>query len=260
MPEQQRVDLAPINTKLAEMDKAIHAIKMPELQRVDLAPINTKLAEMDKAIHAIKMPEQTKLDLQPIYVRFAEIERHIGAIRIPAPSVLDLSPVLSRFGSIEDKMKTLSKMEEVDFASLFVRLDQIEQAFNLNIKHLSKQVADTDKHLEKAFVAVVADYSKHIRPDGGKNLLTGPVYGKPDDLKRIVGVAGVLEKMMHNIGVYYFWQVAEWTAEDIVFVDSKLTAFRGRIKRDHWVKQCRKFAQEPTSARPTNGAHSNLSH
>jgi predicted flap endonuclease-1-like 5' DNA nuclease len=74
-------------------------------------------------------------------------------------------------------------------------------------------------------------------------------HGKSDDLKLIKGVAGALEKMLHNIGVYYFWQVAEWSREDIAYADARLEVFKGRIERDHWVEQCREFAKRVESAR-----------
>ena len=79
--------------------------------------------------------------------------------------------------------------------------------------------------------------------------LVSPVYGRPDDLKLIKGVANVLEGMMHKIGVFYFWQIADWSAADIAHVDSLLTAFKGRITRDQWKKQARSFAALPSSAR-----------
>jgi predicted flap endonuclease-1-like 5' DNA nuclease len=55
--------------------------------------------------------------------------------------------------------------------------------------------------------------------------------------------------MLHGIGVFYFWQVADWTPADIEYVDSQLTAFKGRIRRDEWVRQSREFAQLESSAR-----------
>jgi predicted flap endonuclease-1-like 5' DNA nuclease len=83
---------------------------------------------------------------------------------------------------------------------------------------------------------------------GSRNLLTHAAYGSPDDLKLIKGVAEVLEKMLHNIGVYYFWQIAEWTPDDIAHADAQLTAFKGRISRDDWVTQARQFAHSDSAA------------
>ena len=57
-----------------------------------------------------------------------------------------------------------------------------------------------------------------------------------------------LEQTLHDIGVYYFWQVADWTAQDIDHADAQLTVFHGRIGRDHWVAQARELAQPPPSS------------
>jgi predicted flap endonuclease-1-like 5' DNA nuclease len=78
---------------------------------------------------------------------------------------------------------------------------------------------------------------------GSRNLLQGPAYGRPDELKRIKGVGNVLEKMLHDIGVYYFWQIAEWTGDDVAHADAQLTSFKGRIARDGWVVQAQRLMQ-----------------
>ncbi|MEL6761660.1 MAG: hypothetical protein AAFP04_14830, partial [Myxococcota bacterium] len=75
-------------------------------------------------------------------------------------------------------------------------------------------------------------------------LYEAPIRGEPDDLKRIAGVGKVLEKMLHDVGVYYFDQVASWDAKQVDYVNSKLTAFKGRIKRDNWVEQAKSLALE----------------
>jgi predicted flap endonuclease-1-like 5' DNA nuclease len=93
--------------------------------------------------------------------------------------------------------------------------------------------------------------SRNIRA-GSRNLLTHEVFGKGDDLKEIVGVAAGLERLLHDIGVYYFWQIAEWTAQDVTYVDQRLKAFKGRILRDDWIRQCAKLAKKAGAAqKPT---------
>jgi predicted flap endonuclease-1-like 5' DNA nuclease len=60
-----------------------------------------------------------------------------------------------------------------------------------------------------------------------------------DDLKEIVGVGPVLERLLHRHGIHRFRQVALWTREDIRRIDAFLNDFHGRIRRDHWVRQAR---------------------
>ena len=62
---------------------------------------------------------------------------------------------------------------------------------------------------------------------------------EPDDLKLIVGIGPVLERMLRNLGIGTFRQIARWTARDIAEFDAKLPEFPGRIVRDQWVTQAR---------------------
>jgi predicted flap endonuclease-1-like 5' DNA nuclease len=68
-------------------------------------------------------------------------------------------------------------------------------------------------------------------------LLDGP--GTPDDLKLIVGVGPVLERMLYQLGVSTFRQIARWSERDIDEVEARLPEFPGRIRRDQWVVQAR---------------------
>lgn len=82
-------------------------------------------------------------------------------------------------------------------------------------------------------------------------LLDGP--GAPDDLKLIVGVGPVLERMLQQLGIATYRQIARWSERDIDEFDARLPEFHGRIRRDGWVTQARALHQskygEPPSAR-----------
>jgi NADH-quinone oxidoreductase subunit E len=80
------------------------------------------------------------------------------------------------------------------------------------------------------------------KSDGKPELLTKP-RGKADDLKLIWGVGPALEKLLNKIGVWHFDQVAAWSAAELKHVDEMLEGFKGRAKRDEWVKQAKKLAK-----------------
>ena len=65
----------------------------------------------------------------------------------------------------------------------------------------------------------------------------------PDDLKMIVGIGPVLERMLHNLGIMTFQQIARWSERDIADFDARLPEFPGRIRRDQWVTQARELHQ-----------------
>ena len=73
------------------------------------------------------------------------------------------------------------------------------------------------------------------------NLLKG-AKGDADDLKKISGVGPKLEGTLNEIGVFHFWQIAEWGPAEIEYMDDRLS-FKGRIERDDWIKQAGEFAE-----------------
>ncbi|MFO1397806.1 MAG: hypothetical protein U1F48_12155 [Burkholderiales bacterium] len=85
--------------------------------------------------------------------------------------------------------------------------------------------------------ALVVDIENNALPP----LLDGP--NTPDDLKLIVGVGPVLERMLHQLGVTTYRQIARWSERDIDEFDARLPEFPGRIRRDGWVAQARALHQ-----------------
>ncbi len=67
--------------------------------------------------------------------------------------------------------------------------------------------------------------------------------GEADDLKKISGVGPKLEGTLNEIGVFHFWQIAEWGPAEIAYMDDRLS-FKGRIERDNWIAQAAEFAAE----------------
>lgn len=66
--------------------------------------------------------------------------------------------------------------------------------------------------------------------------------GGADDLKEIKGVGPKLEQLCHQLGIYHFSQIAEWSEDEVAWMDANLKGFRGRVSRDDWVAQARILA------------------
>lgn len=77
----------------------------------------------------------------------------------------------------------------------------------------------------------------------GRPELLSKARGVADDLKLIRGVGPALEKLLNKIGVWHFDQIASWSAKELAWIDEKLEGFKGRAKRDEWIKQAKKLAQ-----------------
>jgi predicted flap endonuclease-1-like 5' DNA nuclease len=67
--------------------------------------------------------------------------------------------------------------------------------------------------------------------------------GGPDNLKEIKGVGPKLEELLHSMGFFHFDQIANWTADEIAWVDANLQGFKGRVSRDNWVEQAKILAE-----------------
>lgn len=65
----------------------------------------------------------------------------------------------------------------------------------------------------------------------------------PDDLTRISGVASLLEGRLHEMGIRTFREITTWSAADMDRIDDQL-GFEGRIQRDDWQGQARRFHNE----------------
>jgi predicted flap endonuclease-1-like 5' DNA nuclease len=80
---------------------------------------------------------------------------------------------------------------------------------------------------------IVVDIERNAPPP----LLDAP--GTPDDLKLIVGVGPVIERMLYQMGIATYRQIARLTERDIDEIEARLREFPGRIRRDGWVTQAR---------------------
>ncbi|MGE5738962.1 MAG: hypothetical protein ACM34F_08715 [Betaproteobacteria bacterium] len=80
---------------------------------------------------------------------------------------------------------------------------------------------------------IVVDIEHNAPPP----LLDAP--GTPDDLKLIVGIGPVIERMLYQMGIGTYRQIAHWSERDIDDFDARLREFPGRIRRDAWVTQAR---------------------
>ena len=73
----------------------------------------------------------------------------------------------------------------------------------------------------------------------------------PDDLKAISGIGPKLEKVLNDLGVWTYAQVAGWEKAEVAWVDDYLS-FSGRIGRDKWIEQaaalCCRFRQSRARA------------
>lgn len=201
---------------------------------VDLEPVAQQVAAVHAAVGDIPTPEP--VNLAPLQARLEALSQRIGEIRIPPP---DLGATAQRLTAIEHALFPLqSRLDELTSAVRALRSDPAAEEPATSLAHEPVSAgppADTPESLEA------------LR-EGSKNLLSHPAHGEPDDLTQIKGVAKVLEHTLHQVGVFYFWQIAEWSPDDVRQVESQLEGFHRRIEDDDWVGQANELAAQPTAS------------
>ena len=167
----------------------------------------------------------------------------MAQIRIP---VADFAPTTERLTAIEHALFPLqSRLDELTGAVRALKVAQLPPA--------DAETLDAEAAPATETAGAEAPWEPEPQPDpaalpeGGGNLLTHPSHGAPDDLTQIRGVAKVLEHTLHQVGVFYFWQIAEWSPQDVRHVESQLEGFHRRIEDDDWVGQASELAALPTA-------------
>ena len=264
-----QTDLTPVHTRLAEVHAAVANIPQPNLQ-----PLHASLADLEAFVVALDKPPQ---DFSPLFSRLSAVDTALAGLQGEVREASALRPIERRLASLEEALGTmpgpdfapvLSAVRAIDNRNDLVAVENRLTALEYSLAallHMMRSRPDGGREQIETRVApplqVVrsaeaspaparpdrADdpINPFLRVDDQSNLLTEPAYGVPDDLERIAGVGPMLRSLLHDIGVYYFWQVAEWTNTEIDWVDSKLAHFRGRIRRDDWVGQSRVMAAAP---------------
>ena len=163
------------------------------------------------------------------------------------------------FVDVTESYETMSKVAaQAPWDRLWSRMDRVEKAVRDIKVPQTPELGELNESLQIIDARLTqmshspdpqtghAPQSQEI--DGGPRLLRSAEFGRKDDLKTISGVGPKLERLLNRNGVFYFWQIADWSASDVLTMDHRLEAFKGRIERDDWVRQARGLVDDPRSA------------
>lgn len=251
-------NLAPIQSSLADLEAFVVSLDKPPL---DLAPLHTRLAALESSLSLVQVEVKEARALQPIDRRLASLQEALGSM--PGP---DMAPVINAVRSVDNR-NDLVAMEnrltaiEYGLAALHHMLrsrgDAILGRGDMDGRsgpglHVVREAPPVPPPAPPAPARPDRDadpINAFLRAGDEANLLAEPAFGSPDDLEAIDGVGPMLRALLNDLGVYYFWQVAEWTPREIDWVESKLMHFKGRIRRDDWVSHARTLAASPTAVK-----------
>ncbi|MGJ4917753.1 cell envelope biogenesis protein TolA [Bradyrhizobium oligotrophicum] len=100
--------------------------------------------------------------------------------------------------------------------------------------------ADAEAERLAAEVAASAAPDSPAAADDRPPALPAP-EGAADDLKLIKGIGPKNERILNDIGVHHFSQIAAWSPAHADWVGHHM-AFPGRIEREHWIAQAKLLA------------------
>jgi predicted flap endonuclease-1-like 5' DNA nuclease len=165
-------------------------------------------------------------------------------VPVAVPSA-EARPAAARDSAAATPERTLPVQAGADAPDLASRDAELVQlrAFAEDRRTLLAVVADARADVAR-YRQIVVDIENNAPPP----LLAGP--GAPDDLRLIVGIGPVLERMLQQLGVATYRQIARWTERDIDHFDARLPEFHGRVRRDDWVTQARELHLSKYGERP----------
>ena len=115
--------------------------------------------------------------------------------------------------------------------------EQLLKEFDATKKELQKMKTSSSEKA-KAVAATTA-------PGEGADL--GEIYPvppeDPDDLKKVRGIAHVMERKLNKAGIYKYAQIAAWSDEAAIEFGARLGII-GNVDRYNWREQCARLKRE----------------
>ncbi len=133
--------------------------------------------------------------------------------------------------------------EEPDTAQ---NVTSINVASNKKQKKLASDKQNSDNQDSEKRNDVEPQAASEYVPKGWEVPEEPPNKSERDDLQAIKGIGPVLEKMLHQTGIYYYRQIAALDESGVAELDDRIPQFSGRIERDNWVGQAKELMSADT--------------
>jgi NADH-quinone oxidoreductase subunit E len=166
--------------------------------------------------------------------RFREILAELARGEVPVPG-----PQNGRYAA--EPLAGLSSLQEFESGR-----DQYNASAGLAVSlgDTVKRIQGDEVPILKPRKAAKAKPATKATPAGGKKpkMLKAAKKSGADDLKLIKGVGPSLEKALNDMGIWHYQQIADWSDDEIAWVDDNLLRFKGRVSRDNWKQQAKILA------------------
>lgn len=229
-----------------------------EIAKAAAAPVAAPVPAA--AVDAAPPADTAKLDWEVKYlrIRVEALQTELAAVPVPAPApVAEAAPVVA-----EPAAETAALVEE-EIARLRWRVRFLEGRlayFEGNGESEAAPPASAEsapakpRRVSEAILGELEAADDRAEAEGAQQVarvrpmpMDKPVDGKPDDLTQIGGIGPKIQDVLNSLGIFHFDQIADWTSENIAWVDEYLS-FAGRITREGWVEQAAVLVGEAAEA------------
>lgn len=258
--------LAGMDQKLVGFESSITGIKqrMDQIgailaaldQRVDPAAMESRLDQTALELSALRKSMPGETSLEPLEQSVTRLQQMIFNLRERDMSTLNnaVRSMESRvdFAGVENRLTSIEYGLAATHHMLRSRLEQntaIPPAPQRAPFHEPPQDSAFAPQMPMATPTASLDPVNMIRSeDESSNLLLEPGFGPADNLEKIRGIGPMLRQLLNDTGIFYYWQIGEWSEADVAAVDALLPGYQGRITRDRWVEQAQELANLTGSA------------
>ena len=144
-------------------------------------------------------------------------------------------------GYIVGKGSSKKAPKQTPKATTVEKTASIEKEVEILIDTMTEESSDeveipTSAVIEKVTEALEAVEAQEegVKPE----LLTAPKGGKKNALTEIKGIGPKVEEQLNAAGIYHFEQIANWSEENIKWLEQN-TTFAHRAKKDLWMNQAK---------------------
>ena len=267
--EHHRADIDRLRTRIQELEPAQGRVHWLEVQlserdtqhRTALHEVEQQLAERDRHIGELEQLHQQLTEreaagdswkvkyTQAVQQATAETARsqkiRTRADDLQAQLTLHEQRLREKDNHIATLQRNIDTFESVqrEIAEQAKMVDEKEE----EISRLRKRLVEVRAALQIRKDGGVAPYP--VQPTGNQlSLQIGrikPSTAPPkDDLKEIRGIGPAFERVLNNMGIVTFQQVARWDSTAMQQIAAKLATAPERIKRDKWIANAKKLHEQ----------------
>ncbi len=230
-------------TTIEEDNKLIKKLSSAlNLLRTNLAERDEKLKKLSTIL--VKLKELERSQKNKIRSGSNTIERLMLQAQEKSNKIQLLHDELNAVQENQKTTQASSSDIKQDYYELQAKLNDRETKLDLIKQELESQ-KETATTMEKELQAIQAQVTTPPANDLDMNLTksTRPVWileeanGLKDDLQKIKGIGPVMEKLLNEIGIFHYNQLARMNESDCLWVSDRIRTFPKRIKRDRWQQQ-----------------------